>query len=425
MPTIALKFYPSCLLNRYTAVHLFFYKKYAIIINVNIKRGYKFRLYPNIEQQEQLARQFGASRFVYNYFLRQRIDYYAKTGKGLNYYDTQKMLTELKKQPEYIWLNEVHSQALQMAIRNLDIAYNNFFNKQADFPTFKKKHGKQSCQFPQGFKVDGKKLFVPKTGWVKIVLHRPVEGKMKNLTISKTKSGKYFASIQVEWEIDEPTYEGDQIGLDLGLKDFAVTSAGQRYPSPKHLRKSEKRLKRLQRKLSRCQKGSNGRDKARVKVARQHEKIANQRQDFLHKLSHQLAKDNQLIVIEDLNIKGMVQNHHLAKSINDSGWSEFVRQLKYKGQWYGCQIEQIDRFFPSSKRCFHCGYIYDGLTLAMRQWACPECGTLIDRDLNAAQNILNWYTPGTGEIHTAGQSYNPSSPVVEGGGLVESRSPRL
>jgi putative transposase len=387
---------------------------------VNIKRAYKFRLYPNIEQQSQLVKQFGATRFTYNYFLRQRINHYTNTGKGLTYHDTALMLTELKKRPEYSWLKEAQSQTLQQALRDLDTAYNNFFNKRADFPTFKKKHGKQSCRFPQGFKVSDKKLFVPKIGWIKIVLHRPIEGVMKNVTISKTKSGKYFASIQVEQETDEPTYEGGQIGLDLGLKDFAVTSDGQRFPSPKYLRKAEKRLRRLQRRLSRCQKGSHGRNKARLKVARQHEKIANQRQDFLHKLSKHLVDENQVIVIEDLHVKGMLKNHHLAKSISDSGWSEFVRQLNYKGQWYGCHIEQIDRFFPSSKRCFHCGHIYERLTLAMRQWGCPECGTLIDRDLNAAQNILNWYTVGTTEIYAAGQSDN----LASASGLVESGSPQ-
>jgi putative transposase len=396
-----------------------FYKNMRYYISVNIKRAFKYRLYPNPEQQAQLARQFGATRFTYNYFLRKRIDRYADTGKGLTYHDTALMLAQLKKESEYSWLKEAHSQVLQQSLVDLDKAYNNFFNKRADFPTFKKKHGKQSCRFPQGFKVSDTKLFVPKIGWINVVLHRPIEGVMKNLTISKTKSGKYFASIQVEQEIDEPTCQGDRIGLDLGLKDFAVTSDGQRFPSPKYLRKSEKRLKRLQRRLSRCQKGSNGRNKARLKVARQHEKIANQRQDFLHKLSKRLVDENQVIVIEDLHVKGMLKNHHLAKSISDSGWSEFVRQLNYKGQWYGCHIEQIDRFFPSSKRCFHCGHVHGGLTLAMRQWVCSECGTLIDRDLNAAQNILNWYTPGTGEIYAAGQPDN----LASASGLVESGSP--
>lgn len=374
-----------------------------------IRRAYKYRIYPNQGQQDQLSRQFGSCRFVYNYFLRQRIDHYASTGKGLTYHKTAQMLVKLKNQPEYVWLKEAHSQTLQQSLIDLDKAYNNFFNKRADFPKFKKKHGKQSCRFPQGIKVDpdSKKLYVPKIGWVKVVLHRPIEGEMKNLTISKTKSGKYFASIQVEQEIDEPTYSGYQIGIDLGLKDFIVTSDGQQVPNPKHLRKSERKLKRLQRRLSRTKKGSNGREKARLKVARQHEKIANQRADFLHKLSRKLVEDNQLIAIEDLNVKGMVSNHNLAKYISDAGWSEFTRQLSYKGSWYGCHIGQIDRFFPSSKRHFKCGYIYENLTLAEREWFCPECQEWVDRDENAAKNILNWYTVGTTGINAAGQIVRP------------------
>lgn len=372
-----------------------------------IKRAYKYRIYPNTEQQERLAYQFGASRFTYNYFLRQRIDHYASTGEGLTYHATALMLTELKRQIEFEWLDEAHSQILQQALRDLDTAYSNFFNKHAQFPVFKKKHGKQSCRFPQGFKLNGKRLYVPKVGWIKITLHRSLEGKMKNLTISKTKSGKYFASIQVEQEIDDPTYEGGQIGLDLGLKDFAVTSDGERFPNPKHLRKSEKKLTRLQRKLSRTEKGSNGREKTRLKVARQHEKVTNQRLDFTHKLSRKLVGENQIMVIEDLNIKGMVQNHHLARSISDAGWSEFVRQLTYKGEWYGCEIHKIDRFFPSSKRCYHCGFIHQDLKLSEREWLCPECSTVLDRDINAAQNMLNWYTVGATEIHADGQNVRP------------------
>lgn len=385
------------------------YKIYAIIVSVNINRGYKFRIYPNIKQQAQLIQQFGAVRFTYNYFLRQRTDHYANTGKGLTYHDTALMLTQLKKQPEYNWLNEAQVQALQQSLRDLDMAYNNFFNKCGNYPTFKKKHDKQTCRFPQRFKVSDKKLYVPKVGWVKIVLHRFIEGKMKNLTVSRTKSGKYFASILCEVEMAEPTCKGGQIGLDLGLKDFVVTSDGQRFPSPKYFRKSEKRIKRLNRRLSRTEKGSKGREKARLKLARQHEKITNQRADFLHKLSRQLVEDNQLIAIEDLNVKGLGKNHSLAKSINDAGWPQFTYQLDYKGGWYGCHIGRIDRFFPSSKRHFKCGFIYEGLTLSERQWFCPECQEWVNRDENAAQNILNWYTVGAMEINADGQIVNPDS----------------
>lgn len=390
-------------------IYLTNYTAYTILVIVNINRAYKYRIYPDSQQQERLSKQFGSTRFVYNQFLRKRIDTYAKTGKGLTYYDTALQLTELKKQAEYSWLNEADAQAMQQSLRDLDTAYSNFFNKYTKFPRFKKKHGKQTCRFPQRFRVEGDKLRIPKVGLVKIVLHRPIEGKMKNLTISRTKNGNYFASIQVEQEIPEPTYSGNQIGLDLGLKDFAVTSDEQRFPNPKYLAKSEYKLGRLQRRLSIAQSGSKGREKARIKVARQYERIANQRKDFLHKLSRQLVEENQLIVIEDLNVKGMVQNHCLAKAISDVGWSEFVRQLSYKGRWYGCHVEKIDRFFPSSKRCFHCGFINQDLKLSDRHWKCPECESLLDRDLNAAQNILNWYTAGTAGIYADGQNVRPSS----------------
>jgi len=374
---------------------------------MQIQSAYKFRLYPNKEQQEKLAKQFGAARFVYNHFLRQRIDHYAEKGKGLTYHDTALALTELKKQDDYTWLKDADSQALQQSLRDLDVAYNNFFNKQARFPSFKRKHGKQSFRVPQRFKIKDNKLYIPKVGWVKVVAHRPVEGEMKNLTVSKTKSGKYFASIQVEREIPNPAYEGDVIGLDLGLTDFAVTSDGQHFPNPKHLTKAEKRLKRLQRKLSRCKKGSKGREKARQAVARQHEKVANQRRDFQNKLSRKLVDENRYIAVEDLNVKGMLANHSLAKHIADASWSEFLRQLGYKGTWYGCEIGVLEKFFPSSKRCHVCGYINQELTLSVRHWECPECLTNHDRDENAAKNIEIFTTVGTTGSYAGGETVRP------------------
>jgi putative transposase len=374
---------------------------------MKIKRAYKYRIYPNKSQQDKLSVQFGSTRFVYNYFLRKRIDHYAETGKGLTYHDTALQLTTLKKHDDYIWLKESDSQTIQQSLRDLDVAYGNFFSKRAKFPKFKKKHGKQACRFPQRFKIENNKLYVPKVGWIKIVLHHPIEGVMKNLTVSKTKSGKYFASIQVEQEIESPTYTGGQIGIDLGLKDFAVTSDGQKFQSPKYLRKSERRLKRYQRKLSKSQKGSSGRNKARLKVAILHEKVTNQRLDFTHKLSRKLIDSNCFIALEDLHVKGMLKNHCLAKSINDSGWSTFTAQLAYKGTWYGCHIEKLDRFFPSSKRCFQCGFINQNLKLSDRSWSCPECKVTLDRDQNAAQNILKFCTVGATEIKAAGQTVRP------------------
>jgi putative transposase len=374
---------------------------------MQIQSAYKFRLYPNKEQEDKLAGQFGATRFVYNHFLRQRIDHYAETGQGLTYHDTAVALTELKKQAEYTWLNDADSQALQQSLRDLDVAYNNFFNKRGAFPKFKTKDDKQFFRVPQRFKIKDNRLYVPKVGWVKVVAHRPIEGSMKNLTVSRTQSGKYFASIQVEREIPEPTYEGDVIGLDLGLTDFAVTSDGQHFPHPQHLSQAEKRLKRLQRKVSRCQKGSKGREKARQALARQHEKVANQRKDFQHKLSRTLVEENRSIAVEDLNVKGMTANHHLAKHIADAGWSEFLRQLDYKGTWYGCEIERLEKFFPSSKRCHVCGYINQDLTLSVRHWQCPQCLTDHDRDENAAKNIEIFTTAGTAGSYAGGETVRP------------------
>jgi len=359
-----------------------------------INKAYSFRLYPSNKQIEPLAQNFGSCRFVYNYILRKRIDFYAenkgKKKQGLTYHDTAIMLTQLKNLPEYVWLKGVNSQSLQQSLRRLDIAYNNFFNKRAEFPRFKKKNSKQSFLVPQRFNIDTKKgiLHIPKFEPIKIVLHREIEGAMKSINISKTPSGKYFASILCEVEKTiKPKKKGKQIGIDLGLKSFFVASDGETVDSPQYLRKSETKLKRLQQILSRRKKGSNRRNKARMNVARIHEKIVNQRKDFLHKLSHRLVSENQAIFAEDLNVKGMTANHHLAKSVSDSGWSEFVRQLKYKSEWNGVYFGQIDRFFPSSKRHFSCGWINDNLSLKDREWTC-KCGQVVNRDFNAAQNIL-------------------------------------
>jgi len=359
-----------------------------------INKAYRFRIYPSDNQIEPLAQHFGSCRFVYNHFLRKRIDFYAenkdKEKQGLTYYDTAITLTQLKKDPEYVWLNSVNAQSLQQSLRRLDVAYNNFFNKKAKFPNFKKKHSKQSFLVPQSFNIDFRKnlLYIPKIEPIKIVLHREIEGAMKSINITKTPSNKYFASILCEIEkVVKPKKRGNQIGIDLGIKSFFVTSDNETVDAPKYLHKSEDKLAKHQRYLSRKVKGSKRRNKARMKVARIHEKISNQRNDFLHKLSHRLVSENQAIFAENLHVKGIMANHHLSKSVADSGWSEFVRQLRYKSEWNGVSFEQIDRFFPSSKRCFSCGWINEFLTLKDREWTC-QCGQVVDRDWNAAQNIL-------------------------------------
>jgi len=366
----------------------------AIIITMKINKAFKFRIYPNSQQKQYLAQSFGCARFVFNYFLRQRMDYYATNAKGLNYFDNSSALTQLKKLPEFEWLNDINSQSLQQTLRNLDVAYNNFFNKKAKFPNFKKKSNKQSFNVPQHFSIHDKLLDIPKCKGIKIKLHRDIDGTMKSITISKTPSGKYFASVLCELEIPEPVFTGNEIGIDYGIKAFITTSEGEIIESPNYLRKSEQKLKKLQKALSKKQPNAKNRYLAQKQLARQHEKVSNQRQDFLHKLSKQLVSDNQAIYIESLAIRNMIQNHCLAKSISDSGWNTFVNMLKYKGQWYGCRIIEIDRWFPSSKRCHVCGYINDNLTLRDRNWLCPECNTNHDRDVNAAINILTFGRAG-------------------------------
>lgn len=365
-------------------------------MKTTIQKAYKFRLYPTAEQKRQLASHFGQARFVYNYFLRQRIDYFlahkGEEKQGIGLHDTCKMLTALKKQPEFEWLNESNSQVLQQALRHLDTAYTNFF-KGGGFPQFHKKRNRQSITIPQNFTVDEQAgtISVPKMKPIRCVFHRALSGALRNLTISMEPSGKYFVSVLCAVEIDIPAKTtGGEIGIDLGLKTFVVASDGQTIDKPAHLRESERKLKKLQHSLSRKTKGSANRTKARIKVARLHERIRNQRTDFLHKASRKLIDENQVIYAESLNVKGMVKNHCLAKSVSDAGWGEFVRQLTYKAQWSGVRFEQIDRFFPSSKRCNACGWINESLTLKDREWTCHNCGQVVERDLNAAQNILQF-----------------------------------
>ena len=409
------------------------YTVFSIYVNMiqTIHKAFSFRLYPTPEQEKNLASQFGQARFVYNFFLRKRIDYYTmnkgKEKQNLNYHDTAKMLTELKKHPDTIWLKESNSQSLQQSLRHLDNAYNNFFNNGFKFPNFKKKSKKQSLTIPQNFTIDVKtnRLYVPKLTPLKIILHREIEGQMKSVNISKTPSGKYFTSVLCEIEKTiKPKKKGKQIGIDLGLKSFLVTSEKETVDAPKFLRKSEMKLIKLQRILSHRVKGSNRRNKARINVARIHEKIVNQRVDFLHKLSHQLVSENQAIFAEDLHVKGIMANHHLAKSVADSGWSEFVRQIKYKSEWNGVYFGQIDRFFPSSKRCNSCGWINESLSLKDREWICQGCSQVIDRDFNAAQNILQF-----GQLTMVGQELSkPSKRSGRGGAvmpLIELRSPSI
>ena len=384
-----------------------------------IRKAYRYRLYPNAIQQQQLAVNLGQARFVYNRFLAERIRFFHEhqedpAKRGLNYYDNAQSLKELKRDPRFAWLKEAHSQVLQQSLKDLDRAYQNFFQKRAKYPRFHKKNAPQSIRYPQGVKVGERWIALPKIGKVKAVIHRPFEGKIKNVTISKTKSGRYFASVQVEVEVPEPGQKTGAVGVDLGLKSLLVTSDQVCIPAPKYLIQSQQRLALLQRRLSRSQKGSHGWEKARLRVARQHEKVANQRSDFLHKSSRWLVDRYGLIGIEDLNLKGMVKNHHLARAISDAAWGVLRRQITYKAAWYGSQVVVVDRFFPSSKRCSECGYVLAELALSVREWTCPGCGIGHHRDVNAAINLKleALHRAGTARIHARGEGISPSFPVA-------------
>ncbi len=357
-----------------------------------LHKAVQVRLYPSQEQQILLAQTFGSARWWWNYALNKSIETYKETGKGLGRSALNALLPALKKAEDTCWLADCYSQVLQAATLNLTTAYKNFFEGSARFPRFKSKHGKQSIQYPQNVKiVEGCVKLPGNIGLVKARIHRPIEGKIKTVTVSKTPSGKYFASILTEIEGENPTVsEGKIYGVDLGLKHFAVVTDGEKiskYDNPKHLAKHKKNLKRKQQKLARKQKGSNSRRKYRKVVAKVYERVNNSRQDFLHKLSYKLVSHSQAVIVENLHVKGMVRNHNLAKAISDCGWGMFTNFLAYKLERKGGKLVEIDRWFPSSKLCSNCFYCVDEMPLDVREWTCPHCGTYHDRDSNAAINI--------------------------------------
>ena len=380
-------------------------------------KAYKFLIKPTREQAEMFEKHFGATRFVYNWGLEQKTKSYQEGKKTLTFLGLGPELVKLKK--ENIWMKEANSQSLLASLKSLDNAYTRFFREKKGFPKFKSKYNpKQSFQCPQHCGVDFEKglLNIPKVKNIKAIFHRKFEGDIKTVTISKVPSGKYYVSILVEdgkeLLIKSKLDRNDAVGIDMGLKDFVVTSDGDKIDNPKYLRKSEEQLARRQKKLSKKKKGSNNRNKQRQKVAKLHEKIANQRKDFLHKISYKIVHKSQgTICVEDLCVKGMVRNHKLAKSISDVGWGMFYSFLKYKSEWYGKNFLDIGQFEPSSKMCSVCGYIKSDLKLSDREWTCKKCGTEHDRDVNASVNIRNMAFTAQNLIRCIGLEQPESTPV--------------
>jgi putative transposase len=377
-------------------------------------RAIKVRLYPHNQQQEKLSQVMGSCRWWWNHALNHCNETYKQTGKGLGRTAINKELPKLKKTEDTQWLGDCYSQCLQSTTLNLTKAFKNFFDGRAKYPRFKSYHGKQSCQYPQYVKIIDGCLKIPQLGLVKASINRIFEGEIKTVTVSKTPTGKYFASIlfDTKQELPEVTITGKVCGIDLGIKDFAIVHDGEKtskYANPRQIKKQEKNLARKQQKLARKQKGSKNREKARKLVAKVHERTSNARQDFLHKLSRKIVNNNQVVVIEQLNIKGMVRNHCLAKAISDVGWGTFINFLDYKLQQKGGLLVEIDRWFPSSKTCSNCLYQMSEMPLDVREWICPSCGSHHDRDENASKNIR---AEGIRKLQTDGTAVSASGGTV-------------
>jgi len=374
---------------------------------MDVKRAYRFRFYPTPGQEVMLARTFGCARFVYNHMLRQRTDAWFNDQKRIGYHETSAMLTALKKQPEFTWLNEVSSVPLQQSLMHLHKGFLGFFERRAKYPSLKSRRDKQSATYvASAFKWDGKTLKLAKmTEALNVRFSRtlPKAAVVSTVTVSKDSAGRYFVSMLCDDTVTARPAAAGRVGIDLGLTHFAILSTGEKIAAPKAFRANETKLARAQRALARKPKGSANRLKARLKVARLHARIADTRKDFLHKLSTRLINENQVIAIETLAVSNMQKNRHLSKSIADASWSEFVRQLEYKSQWYGRNLVGIDRWYPSSKRCSACGHVVRSMPLNVRKWTCPECGSVHDRDINAARNVL---AAGLA-VSALGESVNP------------------
>ena len=360
-------------------------------------KAYKYKIKPNQQQEELLQKFFGCCRYIYNWGLNKRTSAYKENGTKISYTELARELTTLKKTEECIWLNEAPNESLQQSLRCLDNAFTAFFRKKAKYPRFKsKKHTKDSAKFINSvhFDFENWKVKLPKLGWIKLCKNKAFDQstcKQGTCTVSRDHCGTYWCVITVDdmqpKVAKAKPLKDNAVGIDLGIKDYAILSDGTKFTNPKHLEKAQRKLAWLQRDFARTKKDSKNHEKMRIKVAKCYRSIANQRNDFLHKLSSYLIRNYDTICLEDLNVKGMEQNHHLARAIQGAAWSEFVRQLEYKSEWNGKNVLFIGRFEPSSKLCHKCGYINKDLKLSDREWICPVCGEKLDRDVNAAINI--------------------------------------
>jgi len=388
------------------------------------KRAYKYRVYPTPEQQQILARTFGCCRFVYNWALRLKTDAYYNEQQRLYYKDVSERLTDLKKQDDYRWLSEISSVPLQQALRHLDKAFITFFEGRTPYPTFHKKRNKQSATYTSNAFVwrNGTITLAKMSDPLNIRWSRPLpDGAVpSSVTLSKDCANRYFISILVEEDIAHLDPTGKTVGADLGLKSFVVLSNGEVIGNPRFFHKDENKLAKAQRRHARKKKGSKNREKARLKVARVHARITDRRRDFSHKLSTRLIRENQTICVESLHVKNMGKNPKLSKAISDVGWSAFVSQLEYKAAWYGRNLVKIDKWYPSSKRCFDCGHVLDSLPLDVREWTCPECGAHHDRDINAAKNV---HAVGLTVFNACGEAVRPGAVKTTSGKPRRSRKP--
>ncbi len=357
---------------------------------IPVKMRYQFRLYPTADQRRILARTFGACRFVYNWALRARTDAY-HNGSRMTYEASSTALTQLKKQPDTSWLYEISCVPTQQALRHLQTAFVNFFEKRTSYPSFKKKHGPQSAEYTArafDWNATHRHLTVAKLGHLDIRWSRPFTSTPTTVTIAKHRDGRYFVTLVLDEPIQPLPKTGNVIGVDMGINRLATLSNGEHIVNPRLLKQKLRKLAKAQKVLSRKQKGSNRRERQRIKVARIHSHIADTRLDHMHKVTTNLVRRFDVICVEDLNVRGMVRNHCLARAISDASMSKFVSLLEYKCAWYGKEMVKVDRFFPSSKRCHDCGHVVSALPLSIREWACPVCGVVHDRDHNAALNIL-------------------------------------